>query len=177
MGEKEKQNKSCVAERSRTEKERAVWSKLRCEACLSPREGHGDVQTLTATKGHVWTHIPMAAGICVEVKGLCCYRRPHGNQGVWLRSVSLLVSECCARTGLGLRSCCRPGSWAAVCEFVGIRGLCSDWTGTVLLLWTILESVALLELGFVLIFVASVSIGGHRNHYMNHFLHEYSALK
>lgn len=99
MGEKEKQKKSCVAERGRTEKGRAVWSKLMCEACLSPREGHGDVQTWTATKGHVWTHIPMAVGIFVEVQGLCCYRRPHGNQGVWLQSVNFWYQR--AILGLG----------------------------------------------------------------------------
>lgn len=36
-------------------------------------EGHGDIQTQTAAKGHVWIHIPMTVGIFVEVQGLCCY--------------------------------------------------------------------------------------------------------
>lgn len=71
-------------------------------------KGPGDVQTLAAAKGHAWTHISTTVGICLEIQGLCCYRRTYGDQGVGLQSVILLESEGCAGTVMGLGYCCGP---------------------------------------------------------------------
>lgn len=89
IGVKEKQNGLSTVKRGGSGI-RDVWGARNSWAATW---GHGKVLTCAATEGYVWIHGPAAAGVCVDVHGLCHHQRPCGHLRSGLPPWTMLMSK------------------------------------------------------------------------------------